>query len=1214
MKTNSRFLFAAFAALTIAILAIGVSAQEYRGTISGTVTDPNGSVVPGARVAVKNVATNIAVNVVTNDSGSYTVPFLVPGSYNVSIVGEGFKTSTRENVQVSVDDRLTLDFQLEIGTAAEVNIVADADLIERGSVTTGSVISRRQVEELPLAEGAPYVLATQAPGVVYTGDPNFTGPTANGNLAGFRTNGTAGNQINLDGTPNLAYSGQVAFTPPSDAVQEFKVQTNSFDSQNGFTAGSTVNVALKTGTNEFHGSAYLYNRDKSRTANNFFNNRSGRERPDRKYNRYGTTVTGPIIKNKTFFLGSFERQFDNVAQPTTYSVPTLKMRNGDFTELLGDLTNVASTANTIIYDPQAGTAANATRPSFGCPTSGPIPAGSQCNIIPLNRIYGPALAFLKLFPEPNQPGLIVNNYITDQNLQRPYRAFLGKVDHNLNANHKISFTWANSKNTEDRYNLTLEPDSIFRGFEDRRNDRAHANYTGILRPNFILDVRGGWNRFKLSRYQVDQPTAADLGFTAVPTERQNLIFPRFDFQNYMTLGSQRADYNNGQDRQFDLATIQPTVTQIFGNHTLKYGYDYRNLRERFTSLGNATGRYSINGQFTSSSSATAGGSASQQTAPGREIASFLLGIVTGGSIDIPTIYDASEDYHGFFAQDDWRITPNITLNLGLRYELETGVLEGRGAIAKGFDRTAKSPIADQVLTNYNLLPPLNVPIGAFQNLVGGLTFVTDDDDYSQAMDKNNFQPRVGISWGINQKTVLRGGFGIFTQPFQIGSIFQPGFASSTPFTASTNNGQTYLATLRTSLFPTGINPPVGSTLGLSTFLGGDLAGTNGAQGPTTPVLSYDRKNSNFYRFMASIQRELPGGIGVEFTFMHSAGRDLPVFKDLNPVPVSYLVNPASYSDAASLTAAINTASAFLSGTVSNPFRGMTTAFPGNTAFTANTIARRRLLTPFPQFAALSVTEYNGTSSYQSYAVQVQKRFTEGLSLNGSYTRSKERITAQYLNPQDMEMTEMISPFERPHRFTFSGIYELPFGSKRRWGSDWNRVVDGILGGWQIQGVYEWQSGEPLLLPNVYYNGDITKLKSRIGEYNEQGQKYGIDIPAFDITGFYIGGVVANANAPSFGNNFQTNTASGSNVLRNIPFTTDNLRNQRFLKFDVGVSKNFRIREGMKFQVRFEAINALNSTYFGTGLGVAPGTSTAFGKVTSQRNPPRDIQIGGRFTF
>lgn len=296
--------------LVIVLLSFSATfGQEYRGTIGGTVTDPEGAIIPGATVIVQNTETNVSSTTITNDEGSYTFPLLLPGKYKVSATAENFQTTVRENLELNVDGRLAIDLQLQIGLTTEVNVSADAQLIETGSVTIGTLISQRQIEELPLAEGAPYVLATQAPGVNYTGDPNFTGPTANGNLAGFRTNGAAGNQINLDGSPNLAYSGQVAFTPPSDAVQEFKVQTNSFDAQNGFTAGSTVNVALKSGTNSLHGSVYLYDRSKNRTANNFFNNRAGRERPDRQYNRYGAVINGPVYipkfyngKDKTFFL------------------------------------------------------------------------------------------------------------------------------------------------------------------------------------------------------------------------------------------------------------------------------------------------------------------------------------------------------------------------------------------------------------------------------------------------------------------------------------------------------------------------------------------------------------------------------------------------------------------------------------------------------------------------------------------------------------------------------------------------------------------------------------------------------------------------------------------------------------------------------------------------------------------------------------------------
>ncbi|MBX3298726.1 MAG: TonB-dependent receptor [Acidobacteria bacterium] len=1189
------------------VFTMTATAQEFRGTITGVVSDPNGAAVVGAVVAIKNTATNVTTTVNTNGEGSYTVPFLTPGTYSISVTANGFKTSTASNVQVKVDDRLTLNVTLEIGASAEVNVIADAEVIERGGVSAGTSVSQRQVSELPLAEGAPYVLATQAPGVIYTGDPNFTGPTANGNLAAFRTNGASGNQINLDGSPNLAYSGQVAFTPPSDAVQEFKVQTNSFDAQNGFTAGSTVNVALKSGTNKLHGSAYLYDRDRSRTANNFFNNRLGRERPDRKYNRYGFTVNGPVYipkilngKEKTFFLFAFERQKDNVAQPTTYSVPTLKMRDGDFTELIVNPANIADANNTIIYNPFSGTTSgsNVVRTSFGCPTSGSVPTGSTCNIIPTNLIYAPALAFLRKFPKPNQAG-VVNNFVTDQNLIRPYRSYLVKIDHNFSAKRKIFGKWYHSRNTEDRYNLEGTPDSITRGFENRRNNGFNVNYTSTLTNSLILDIRGSWNQFKLRRYQDGQPTTAALGFTGIPASRQNYIFPRFDFRNYLTLGSQRSDYNNGQERPFDLISIQPTFTQIAGRHTLKYGYDFRKLRERFSTEGYASGRFLIDGTYTMQASNSG---ATQRDRAGRDLASFLLGIPVAAStslIDNPTVYDTSEKYHAFFVQDDIRINSRMTLNIGLRYDLESGVYEKEGRIARNFNRTADSPLAAAVLANYNSNVPASVPATVFQALKGGIEFASGSGDPNQSTDKNNFQPRIGVSYAFDNKTVLRAGFGIFTQPFQIQTIYQPGFSTPTLFVPSTNNGLTFIATLQNA-FPSGVAPSPGSANGLKTFYGRDLTSAN-ATGPTTTVLPFERKNANYIRFLIGIQRELPYKIGFEASFLMSKGRDLPVVRELNAIPVEYLNRFTPQTDPSTIVAAITSVNTFLNATVANPFR---TLIPDSATWNAATIQRRRLLTPFPQYGNVATTEYNGSSDYRAFQMQFVKRFTAGLSLNAGYTFSREHQRTQYLNPQDNFMGDIVSPTERPHRFTLSSIYELPFGKKRKYFNNWHPVAEAILGGWQVQAVYEWQSGEPLSFGNVYFNGDPSTLVSKLGKKDSNGRRYGIDIPAFDTSGFFINGV-----APGYGNNY---TSGSANTYRTFPLTMGQFRNQRFLKFDMGISKNFRIREGMKFQVRVEAINLPNNPYF-SGLNLDP-TNAAFGLANTQRQPPRDIQIGGRFVF
>lgn len=1197
-----KFVIAAIVLTMSAMLAVG---QEFRGTISGTVADPNGAVVAGATVTVKNRDTNVSKTVSTNDEGAFSVPFLSPGNYDVTVTNSGFKSSVRENLKVSVDDRITLDFKLEIGATAEVSVSAGAEILEQGTVNIGTSVSQRQIEELPLAEGAAYTLATQAPGVVYTGDPNFQGPTANGNLAGFRTNGTAGNQINLDGSPNLAYSGQVAFTPPSDSVQEFKVQTNSFDAGNGFTAGSTVNVAIKSGTNKFRGSVSYFDRDKSRTANNFFNNRLGRERPDRKYSRYGGVISGPVFKDRTFFLFSYERQKDNVAQPTTYSVPTLKMRTGDFTELIVNPANIADAANTIIYNPFSGTTSgsNVVRTSFGCPTTGAVPTGSTCNIIPTASIYAPALAFLNLFPKPNQAGL-VNNFVTDQNLIRPYRSYMVKIDHNFNSNNRIFGKYYHSRNTEDRYNLEGTPDSITRGFENRRNNGFNADYTSTISSNFILDVRVSWNQFRLLRYQDGQPTAGELGFNGIPSIRRDNIFPRFDFRNYMTLGSQRSDYNNGQNRPFDLYSIQPTITQIIGNHTLKYGYDFRRLRERFYTDGYAAGRFFIDGTYTMQASNSG---ATQRDRAGRDIAAFLLGVPvanTNSIIDNPTEYNTNSMYMGVFVQDDYRFRQNITFNLGLRYDYETGVRESQSRIVKDFDRTIASPIAAAVLANYNANVPASTPVGSLENLKGGLLFANGPKDPNQQADKNNFQPRLGFSWGVDEKTVIRAGYGMFTQPFQIGPVFQPGFSTPTLFVPSTNNGLTFIATLANA-FPSGIAPSPGADGGVMTFVGRDVTASN-ATGPTSTVLLNERKNANFSRFMVSVQRELPFKIGIEVTYVNSRGSNIAVSRELNAIPRQYLNNFSASTDPTTILAAVTSVNTFLNATVANPFRGLV---PSSATWNANTIQRRRLLTPFPQYGNIAVTEYNGSSDYQSFAIQIVKRFTKGLSLNGSYTFSREHQKSQYLNPQDTDLIDIVSPTERPHRFTLSSIYELPIGKGRQFGSGMNPILDAIIGGWQLQAVYEWQSGEPLQFGNVYYNGDPSKLKNLLGKKDNSGRRYGIDIPAFDITGFFIGGVPLAANVPGYANNY---TSGSTNTLRSFPLTLGGFRNQRFLKFDVGVSKNFKIREGMKLQVRVEAINLLNSPYF-SGLNLDP-TSASFGLANTQRQPPRDIQIGGKFSF
>lgn len=691
---------------------------------------------------------------------------------------------------------------------------------------------------------------------------------------------------------------------------------------------------------------------------------------------------------------------------------------------------------------------------------------------------------------------------------------------------------------------------------------------------------------------------------------------RFNFTNYDTLGPQRSDYNEGLTREFSELSLQPTLTQVYGDHTFRYGYDYRRLMESRLTRGNNAGNFTTTGTFVTQASSgsliTTNSSINGAGAVGRDLASFLLGITTSGTLDQGVAYDIHSNYSGWFIQDDWRVSPKLTLNLGLRYEIESGVRDRLGRIVTGYDPLVANPLQAGALANYNASVPSGVPINSFQSLLGGLNFAVSGKSAQQSTDTNNIQPRVGASYAINDKTVVRAGFGIFTAPFQLSgitaSLTQTGFTPSTTFLASSDNGLTFTGTLNNP-FPSGLNPATGSSLGLVTAVGSSL-GSVSSTGPSASVLPFERKNSNSIRGILGIQRELPFKVGFEATAVYSHGYDLPVLRQLNYIPAQYLNNLRGVTDFNTITNAISTVSTFLTATVPNPFRGLV---PTNSTWNGATLARNRLLTANPQFQDLVTTEYNGSSDYASLQLQAVKRYSQGLSLNASYTFSYEHEKVRRLNPQDVELTDMISTNSRPHRFTFSGIYELPVGRNRWLGNDWNKWVDTFIGGWQLQAIYEWQSGEPLVLPNVYYNGDPTQLKNLLGQKDSQGRRYGVDIPAFDTSGFFLTNPTTSAlTVPAFGNNY---SSTGQNVLRYMPYVLNNFRNQYFQKFDAGITKNFKIGESMKLQVRVEGINLLNWVNF-TGLNLTPatGTTSTFGFVNAQRNLPRDVQIGARFTF
>lgn len=1203
--------------LLMFLMVFTANAQESRGSVTGTVTDPNGAVLPGATVSIRNIGTNVEATTTTNADGSYDFPLLNPGKYTLSVTADGFNTATREEVEVRVAARLTLDVKMQTAGVTGLVTVISTQQLETGSVSMGSVIESKQLSELPLTEGTAYQLATLAPGIAYTGNPMFTAPISNGNLAAFRSNGAPpSNQITLDGSPNYAFDGAVGFSPPADAVQEFKVQTNTFDAQQGYSAGANVNVVVKSGTNSPHGSLYYFNRDRSRSANNFFSNRSGQARPVRTYHRFGAVINGPVYipkvyngRDKTFFLFSYERLKDNAAEPQLFTVPTAAMRNGDFSALIVDRANIANSANTVIYNPFSGTTSgnNVVRTSFGCPTSGAAPA--TCNIIPSTLFNPVAVALIKYYPLPNVTGTAngtQNNYFNNVIRHENYRAWLTRIDHKISDNQSIFGKYYHSFNPEDRYdwaageaNSLANGTSITQGLEDRTNDGGNVDYTNTISATMVFDFRVSFNKFTQERHPTLSLDPATLPFApaAIAAFRGYQYFPMIEIRNLdatrpirSDLGSMRSDWNAGRLRPFMMGSIQPAITKLLGNHTARGGYDLRVVRENFISNGYQGGRLFFDGTFTSPASNS---SSALRNAFGRDIAAFLVGIATTGSgstasqLDNSINYSVQSVYHGFWAQDDWRLSPKLTLNLGLRYEWEGALTERFNRIQRGFDLGTPSPIDAAAraayTTSYNA-NPANFLLRPDQfRVLGGYTFADSSNRSAWDTDKRNLQPRVGISYAPNQKTVLHGGFGVFMAPHQIeiqASPLQNGFSGSTPFVPSNDNGKTFVATL-TNPFPSGAAASPGASLGLLTSTGIDVGSS------TAPVFPVNRKNAKFARLIFGLQRELPGHFVAEVNYVTAWGYDMPVARNLDFVPRSFLgTDPATDTAANTL----------LSATIPNPFRNL---LPGGSPFnTATTITRAQSLLPFPQFTNLWIEQYNGSNSYKALQLQLTQRFSRDLILTASYTRSRLREKLDYLNPSDRDLEDRISPDDRPNRFTASTVYQLPVGRGHRFGNQMNKYVDAAIGGWQFNGTYEWQSGEPFLLSPTqawYFAGDITQVQSHTGENNAQGQKYGIDVPAFNTAGILRL------------NNFNTG-------LRNVPTALDNLRNQPFLNVNLSLSKSFNFGEKRKLQFRAEALNAFNKPYFGNGIGLDPNNAGTFGLVTTQRNNPRDIQIGMKFVF
>lgn len=1209
-------------------------AQEARANLGGRVLDQQGAVIPGATVAVTSVETRVRQQTVTNESGSWYVRFLNPGNYMISITATGFKTAERKGISLAVADDKLLDITLEIGQMSDtVSVTAEAPLIDTSSSISGTVIEPESVTEIPMMSRIPFLLATMSPGV-QAQDQNqnvammwSVNAASEVSINGGR--GTRSNEFLLDGMPNEKRD-RVAYIPPTDAVAEFRVMSNAYDAQYGHQAGGTLNVSIKSGGSAYHGNVYEFHRNSSLNANLFQSNRSGQERPLAHYNLYGGTFGGPARlpklyngKDKTFFFVTWEGIRNKDPRFGTRSVPTELERSGDFNESFTTRLIAGSTVKVpiTIFDPLT-VDTRKTITVDGKLVANPTYGYRQPfanNRIPKERMSPIALAILKFVPLPNaasQPsGNAVSNFVPRSTRQNKMASFLTRVDHNWNNSHKsfVNVRWSHMDEFtgDDFANVTTG------NYLTRINLGFGADHVWTISTNKIFNVRYSVARFEEPSYDHGRGfDPAQLGFPAgFLSTMEARSFPRIEglFGN---LG--------GSAGSFPMSTVhswKADLTHIFGKMTFHYGGEYRIIQEADRSMGNQSGRF----DFGSSGDWTRRRYDAGETGYGSNFAGFLLGLPSGGDFPRNANRFDSEHYYGLFFQNDWRATSRLTLSLGLRWDHQRPFIERFRRTTGGFDPTALNPVSDSAQAAYasvldtvlkdSVKYPFGpqvaqlVPVSAFK-IYGVQKFAGIGGAPVQSVNSewDEWQPRVGVAYRIAQKTVIRGGFGRFTQGSGT-KAGQNGFSRSTPLNTTQDSRITAYDTLDTP-FRDGILDPTGSSLGPWTNLG---QGVN--------WLNQEAKQPYSWEYSLHLQHEYKSwlfDVGYSHNKTCRIGWDLPgnnasygLWSDLRKPRFDSTGKPLSKP--------------FLwDEQVPNPFRGLQGVTGGRS--TNQWISIGDLIRPIKMFGGQSIGENPwGKNQYDALEVKVQRRFRSGYSMLVSYTLSKlfEDTSiwgTDYFTPYTAE--HKLGGEDRPHKISIAPIVELPVGRGKKLFSSIPKFVDAFIGGWEITGQYTVQSGAPVVFgTDSFYDGQdfhIERGERTLGKWFDTTHFVKFPNSNDDISLFPSWTGVQNLPGAGYVPKTSSDPKNGvyadfGTFLRRYPTRWANVRASRTNELNLGMYKNFRVRERYKIQVRGEAFNLFNHPRFG-GPNTDPG-SGSFGTVTpSQQNQARVIQVALKINF
>lgn len=1169
----SRTFFAASAALALSCCLL---AQTTTGTIQGRVTDASGSAIPQVKVTLQNEATRIQQVLQTGAEGNFVQPYVQPGTYTVTAEKDGFNKAVTTGVLLNVQATVSLDLEMKVGNVTtSVEVSAGAVALSTSTSSVAATIQGKAILDLPLNGRNPFALANLIPGVIPSSNNSGSTPWISGGR-------NASSEITIDGTSvilpeNNVSINQTGYTPIVDSIAEFTVISNALAAEYGRTGGGVINVATRSGTNDFHGSLFEFLRNSKLDANSWANNRNGVNRAPFQRNQFGGTVGGPIVipklyngKNRTFFFFAEQSNRQRSASTAPGSVPTAPWLQGDFSNLRNGNGQLIT-----IYDPATAFCESA------CGTASAVYARLpfQGNRIPVERFDPVARNLLRYFPQANA---IPTNQFTNQNnffasgkSPSDEDKFDSRIDHNFSDKFRMYGRGSYSTGSSAGFNAFGNIANSLSGNGSSTTQQYNVSLNGVysFSPSMILNVNYGFARQVIISTPFSQGIdLTTLGFPQAvqnAAAQQNLEFPDIQFAgntNLSKLGQATFTTLNMVPYSH---IVRPDVTKVFSNHTIKFGGEFRKLFMNFRQHGQPSGSYSFNGGATQR---VVGAAASQ--VEGNGFASFLLGIPGSGNLEHTYATASASEYYGFYLQDDWKVSSRLTINAGIRYDIDVPRTERYNRLSY-FDIDAPSPIAGKV--------------PGFDNLKGAMRFTTPDNRRQTPTDLNNWGPRFGFAYRFTQKSVFRGAYALMYS----GSVMQAagtsgssgteGFTGSTNMITTNDGGRTFVSSL-SNPFPNGFNFPLGAADGA--FSG---ANTNLGLGIGASYFN-DYRNPVIQQWNGTLQQEFGRGFLLELGYIGSKGNHLIDGES----SMNYNQLPASYFALGNQLLGTNQ--------VPNPFFGIITN--PNSSLSRATIPYNQLLRPYPQYTGIGAfRKPQANSLYHAFTLRAEKRFSDGLNALVSFTAGKliddASQTVTFLGEagtkQDFynrQAERSVSAQDVSRRLVVSTNYELPFGRGKRMLANSHKAVEFALGGWQVNGIYTFQTGVPLKISN---GGNNTNLGSPGQRPNNNGTSALLDDPT--MLKYFNTSVFSQAPNFTFGN-----------LARTLP----DVRTPSQVNLDASLFKRFRATERASFEFRAEAFNLANHPTWGNP-GVDVTNSGSFGVITT-KNGSRVLQLALKFLF